>query len=216
MSKMNCKSCSGELSDDARFCPNCGTPAQADVKTGGIFDSAPSASSPEDAQRIAMQILKPYADEAQRLSTKTLMTSKEWLGRCVTKWPKGPIPELRAHTQFFGIVYALSTGREQYEDVALTDLEELSRSCAIRLSLTDQIDFDVDLWKVILDPDGLRIKPEAMLPPNIEPIGHKTFHSVWWQFKADDFAAAPRPMTVALLRIPIFDEIRYTFAADMR
>lgn len=214
---MTCGSCSTEIPLGARFCHECGSPInQEGSADGGLFDSSRQAESKEQAEARALETLKPYADEANRVSTRELISANEWLGRCITKRPKGPVPELRAQTQFFCLVYELASAREQYEEVKLTDLEELAKGSSIRLTLLDRITYDIELWKVILDPDGRQIKPQTMFPPQVEYMGGKTYHSAAWHFTAEDFASTPRPITVALLRIPVFDELRYTFPSEMR
>lgn len=214
---MTCTSCFAELSSEARFCGNCGTPVGVTKRPAGIFDSARARSgSLEEFETLAWDTLAPHVEEARKAESSYLFTrGDEWLARLISTRVYGPIPEMRANTPFVAIVWALVKAREEYDDVILTDLEELARTCAVRISLMDSDPQDLERWKVIIDPDGLRIKPTIMLPISIEPVGDQLLQSAWWQLDSETFANAPRPLTVALVRPP-FPELRYVFRAEMR
>jgi hypothetical protein len=153
---MICASCSSELPEGARFCPNCGSPVTStkkeNVPDGGLFDPTCGITSREEAEEVAWKILAPHLAEAKKSTTINLIRGAEWTARLVSKRPKGPVPELHAQTPFFSVVYALVSAREGYEDVPLSTLDDLSKQYALRMNVFSQFPLDVDCWRVVIDP----------------------------------------------------------------
>jgi hypothetical protein len=185
------------------------------VPDGGLFDPTCGIASREEAEKLTWEILEPHLAEAKKATTIGLIRSPEWTGRLSTKRPKGPVPELHAQTPFFSVVYALTSAREQYADVLLSDLDELSKQCSLRMVLLDRMPQDVELWKVVIDPDNLRLKPDQQSAPYSEIMEDRYYYSITWQFTASAVSAASLPLVVALLRLG-YDELRFEFSKSMR
>jgi hypothetical protein len=215
---MTCASCSEVLPENARFCSLCGSPVASGSKgtpDGGLLDPTCGITSRDEAEKVAWEILAPHVAEAKRSTSLNLLRSPEWTGKVVSKRPQGPVPELHAQTPFFYVVYKLTLAREHYEDVLLSDLDDLSKGYGLRMNVLSPIPLDVDCWKVVIDPEHLRLKPSEQEPSYFEAMEDRYYYSVTWNFNARAISDATSPLVVALLRLG-FDELRYEFSRSMR
>jgi hypothetical protein len=196
-----CGACGAPLAADALFCHRCGARivGAAASRAARIRANDPEAS-----------------DLAKRLSSLGLLQEKEWLGTPAARLFNGPIPEIRAETPFFNIVFALIAAREQGRDVRPSDIDELSRGFVVSLKLNARLPYDIQTWNVVADPAGFRLQPEAVLGFAINEIGNTLLYQMSWQFDIAAISSVRRPFTIALYRPPLFSELRYTFPYAMR
>jgi hypothetical protein len=127
--------------------------------------------------------------------------------------PSGPIPNVLVSTSYRqAVLFALSK-RLDYEDVDLNEISKMTDPVIIYSFSDSDLRHDLETWKVVVDPDGSRLKPNRTWPTiEYKPDGY------WWHFcsnlfAADEFELARNGgLTIALVRAHL-GEIRYTLAA---
>lgn len=146
---MTCNSCHTVLSANDKFCSQCGSRAAEGHELAATATSYVSGALASVESAVA-----EFHDGA------ALVRSSEWECVARTKPRVGPVPKLVVCTPFRNLLAVALKRRAEYDDFDLEEeIKQLVPGVMVHAFFFDKDRVDVGSWKLVLDPDGKRIKP---------------------------------------------------------
>lgn len=224
-----CTNCGFELQQAFRFCPSCGAPCASmqtpysDAEHGAVeyaLEVSNSTNQTPAVETIIPQwVHQAIADSQSYKDMREYFASEEWTAKPILNngFALRGAPNVTVRTPFANVVWKCIQARRDYEDVDPTQLyAEFKTHVSMNVWFVDHdTRQDIDSWRIVLDPDGLRAKPEY-LQPEVSWQNSYWYHSLGGYFNGIDLYSAPRrDLTIAVVR-GWEGEVRYVLPASAR